>query len=72
MRCDVTVRSRLHLVPNRNGLPDFTFDLKNNLTKQTVDDALWQYRKDRNSREKLFDLGRCVAHFTVDEKEAHP
>ena len=52
-----------------NGLPAITFELKNNLTKQTADDAVWQYRKDRNPREKLFELGRCVAHFAVDEAE---
>ena len=52
-----------------NGLPAFTFELKNNLTKQTVDDAVWQYRKDRNPREKLFEVGRCIAHFAVDENE---
>ena len=54
-----------------NGLPVFTFELKNSLTKQTVDDAVWQYKKDRNPREKLFELGRCVAHFAVDESEVH-
>ena len=53
-----------------NGLPVFTLELKNNLTKQTVDDAVEQYRRDRNPREKLFELGRCVAHFAVDEAEA--
>ena len=52
-----------------NGLPVFTFELKNSLTKQTVDDAVQQYKKDRNPREKLFELGRCVAHFAVDENE---
>ena len=52
-----------------NGLPVFTFELKNSLTKQTVDDAVQQYRRDRNPREKLFELGRCVAHFAVDESE---
>ena len=52
-----------------NGLPVFTFELKNSLTKQTVDDAVWQYKKDRNPREKLFEFGRCVAHFAVDESE---
>jgi type I restriction enzyme, R subunit len=52
-----------------NGLPVFTFELKNNLTKQTVADAVWQYKKDRNPREKLFEFGRCVAHFAVDESE---
>ena len=52
-----------------NGLPVITFELKNNLTKQTVGDAVEQYRRDRNPREKLFELGRCVAHFAVDESE---
>ena len=49
--------------------PVVTFELKNNLTKQTVDDAVEQYRRDRNPREKLFELGRCIAHFAVDESE---
>ena len=52
-----------------NGLPVFTFELKNRLTKQTVSDAVWQYRRDRNPREKLFAFSRCVAHFAVDEHE---
>ena len=53
-----------------NGLPVVTFELKNNLTKQTADDAVRQYRRDRSPREKLFEFGRCVAHFAVDENEA--
>lgn len=53
-----------------NGLPVATFELKNSLTKQTVDDAVRQYMTDRNPREKLFEFGRCVAHFAVDEQEA--
>ena len=52
-----------------NGLPIATFELKNSLTKQTVDDAVEQYKRDRNPREKLFDLGRCLAHFAVDDHE---
>ena len=54
-----------------NGLPVFTFELKNRLTKQTVNDAIWQYKKDRSPREPLFRFGRCVAHFAVDENEVH-
>ena len=54
-----------------NGLPVFTFELKNSLTKQTYNDAIWQYRRDRNPHEPLFRLGRCVAHFAVDESEVH-
>ena len=46
-----------------NGLPIATFELKNSLTKQTVDDAVEQYKRDRNPRERLFELGRCLAHF---------
>ena len=53
-----------------NGLPIATFELKNNLTKQTVDDAVQQYRTTRNHREDLFHVGRCAAHFAVDEQEA--
>ena len=52
-----------------NGLPVATFELKNSLTKQTVDDAVQQYKRDRNPREKLFELGRCLAHFAVDDHE---
>ena len=47
----------------------FTFELKNNLTKQTADDVVLQYQQDRNPREKLFEFGRCIAHFAVDERE---
>ena len=54
-----------------NGLPVFTFELKNSLTKQTFNDAIWQYRRDRNPREPLFHFGRCVAHFAADENEVH-
>ncbi len=52
-----------------NGLPVATFELKNSLTKQTVEDAVQQYMRDRDPREKLFEFGRCVAHFAVDEHE---
>ena len=52
-----------------NGLPVATFELKNSLTKQTVADAVEQYQRDRDPREKLFEFGRCVAHFAVDDHE---
>ena len=52
-----------------NGLPVATFELKNSLTKQTVEDAVEQYKRDRDPREKLFEFGRCVAHFAVDDHE---
>ena len=52
-----------------NGLPIATFELKNSLTKQTVEDAVEQYRRDRNPKELLFQFGRCLAHFAVDDSE---
>jgi type I restriction enzyme R subunit len=52
-----------------NGLPIATFELKNSLTKQTVEDAVWQYKRDRDPRERIFGFGRCVVHFAVDDSE---
>jgi type I restriction enzyme R subunit len=52
-----------------NGLPVATFELKNNLTKQTVEDAVEQYQRDRDPRERLFEFGRCMVHFAVDDQE---
>jgi type I restriction enzyme R subunit len=52
-----------------NGLPIATFELKNSLTKQTVADAVEQYKRDRDPREPLFQFGRCVVHFAVDDSE---
>lgn len=54
-----------------NGLPITTFELKNSLTKQTVEDAVQQYKRDRDPRELLFQFGRCVVHFAVDDHEVH-
>lgn len=52
-----------------NGLPVATFELKNSLTKQTVADAVEQYKWDRDPKEPLFRFGRCAVHFAVDDSE---
>jgi type I restriction enzyme R subunit len=52
-----------------NGLPIVTFELKNRLTKQTVADAIQQYKRDRDPRELLFQFKRCMVHFAVDDQE---
>lgn len=52
-----------------NGLPLATFELKNKLTKQTVADAIQQYKRDRDPKELLFQFGRCAVHFAVDDYE---
>ncbi len=53
-----------------NGLPVFTFELKNNITNQTVEDAVQQYQRDRDPREPLFAFGRTIAHFALDDQRA--
>lgn len=54
-----------------NGLPIATFELKNNLTNQDVDDAVAQYSdpRQRNPKERLFAFGRCIVHFAVDDQQ---
>ena len=50
-----------------NGLPVITFELKNQLTKQNTDDAVEQYKKDRDPREAIFAFKRCMVHFALDD-----
>lgn len=52
-----------------NGLPIITFELKNSLTKQTYVDAINQYKHDRDPRELIFQFGRCMVHFSVDDMQ---
>lgn len=62
--------NELDMVIFINGLPVLTFELKNSLTKQTLDDAITQYRTTRAPKELLFQLGRCIAHIALDDSEA--
>lgn len=59
----------LDLVVFINGLPIITFELKNELTQQTVKDAIKQYKSSRDPKEELFRLGRCMVHFAVDSDQ---
>lgn len=52
-----------------NGLPVITFELKNQLTKQNTNDAVEQYKTDRDPRELLFSFKRCMVHFAVDDAQ---
>src|SRR5437868_14787043 len=49
-----------------NGIPIFTAELKNLLNGQDIEDAIRQYKTDRDPREPLLAYGRCLAHFAVD------
>ena len=52
-----------------NGIPIFTAELKSPFKGQNVQDAIRQYREDREPREPLFAYGRCLAHFAVDPEQ---
>ena len=56
----------LDLVLFVNGLPVITAELKTPLKGQTVQDAVAQYKHDRDPKEPLFAFRRCLAHFAVD------
>ena len=50
-----------------NGIPVATVELKNPLTGQTVDDAIHQYRNDRDPAEPIFAFKqRTLVHFAAD------
>ena len=55
-----------------NGLPIATAELKNPFTGQTVQNAIWQYKNDRDPREPLFQFKkRALVHFAVDPDEVY-
>jgi type I restriction enzyme, R subunit len=52
-----------------NGLPVVTMELKNALTGQYLHDAIKQYIKDREPKEKLLEFKRCLVHFAVSTEK---
>ena len=56
----------IDLVVFLNGLPIFTLELKNPVKGQSVENAIQQYRKDRDPKEPLLTFKKCLAHFAVD------
>jgi type I restriction enzyme R subunit len=57
----------LDITLSLNGIPIATVELKNPLTGQTVEDALRQYRRDRDPREPIFEFKRrTLVHFAAD------
>ncbi len=61
-------QNSLDMVLFTNGLPLITMELKNRWTGQTVKNAIKQYEQDRNPKEPLFALGRCLVHFALDDE----
>ncbi|WP_165021112.1 type I restriction endonuclease subunit R [Dysgonomonas sp. ZJ279] len=62
-------KKSLDMVVFINGIPVASFELKNELTKQTVAHAIKQYKEDRDPNEELFRLGRLIVNFAVDTEE---
>lgn len=55
-----------------NGFPIVTIELKNEFTGQTCDDAIRQYKNDRDPNEIIFQFNkRSLVHFAVDLQEVY-
>jgi len=52
-----------------NGLPIITMELKNSLTGQFVEEAIKQYKQDRDPREPLLQFKRVLVHFAVGNEK---
>ncbi|MCG5535952.1 type I restriction endonuclease subunit R [Ectothiorhodospira mobilis] len=64
-------KKSLDMVLSVNGLPVVTLELKNPMTGQTVDDAIRQYKNDRDPDEPIFRFKeRALVHFAVDPDQA--
>jgi type I restriction enzyme, R subunit len=67
LRYSVRNDNELDLVLSVNGIPVVSIELKNAMTGSTVEDAIRQYRHDRDPREPIFEFKRRIlAHFAVD------
>jgi type I restriction enzyme R subunit len=64
-------RSTVDLCLFVNGLPIATLELQGNFGKQSASDAIEHYRHHQNSQDRLFQPGRCMAHFAVDEHQVY-
>jgi type I restriction enzyme R subunit len=64
-------KKSLDMVLSVNGLPVVTLELKNPMTGQTVDDAMAQYKNDRDPAEPIFRFKeRALVHFALDPDQA--
>lgn len=56
-----------------NGLPIMTMELKNHYTEQTVENAIKQYKEDRDPKDDttalILQKRRCAVHFAVDDDD---
>ncbi len=61
----------LDVVLSLNGLPVVTLELKNHMTGQTIENAIRQYKFDRQPTDPIFKFKeRALVHFAVDTEAA--
>ncbi|MDM8535288.1 type I restriction endonuclease [Desulfobacterales bacterium HSG17] len=62
----------LDLVLSLNGIPLITAELKNPFTEQTFEDAITQYKQDRDPADLIFQFKkRTLVHFAVDPDQVY-
>ena len=67
-----TSTQSLDVVLSLNGIPVATAELKNPMTGQTVENAKYQYRNDRDPNDLIFQFKkRTLVHFAVDPDEVY-
>ena len=63
---------RVDLVIFLNGFPIMSFELKSNTQGQSYEDAIYQYRTDRNPKDRLFRFkSGCFVNFAMDLEEVY-
>lgn len=69
---DEANKERVDLVIFVNGFAVISFELKSNSQGQSYGDAIEQYRKDRNPKNRLFRFkAGCLVNFAMDTEEVH-
>lgn len=65
-------KERIDLVIFLNGLAIMSFELKCNMAGQSYEDAIFQYRTERNSKTRLFLFkAGCLVNFAMDLNEVY-
>ncbi|GEK59407.1 restriction endonuclease subunit R [Marinococcus halophilus] len=65
-------RNSIDMMLSLNGLPVVVMELKNQLTSQTVEHSIKQFKKDRDPKELLFQFKkRAIVYFGVDTDEVY-
>lgn len=65
-------KERVDLVIFLNGIAIMSFELKCNAAGQSYEDAIYQYRKERNPKDRLFLFkAGCLVNFAMDLQEVY-